>query len=294
MSKKDKNELFVYGVFAATGKQGSATADALLALGKPVRALVRRPESQTARRLANRGAQIVQADVEKPETLVSAMQGIGALWFMTTPFGPGGAVAELGQGRALAEAAMEAGVARIVFSSVSGSDRATGIPHFDSKFQVERELQELKTDVHVTVVRPVFFMDNLRAMAQKENDGSVVLRMPMPGDIPLQMIATEDIGRVCAAVLQDPDLVPEDAIEIAGDELTGQAIAEVIAEVTSVPARYEALPLESVQDQEEVFTMFRWFAQTGAYEASIDQTREINPNLKDLSVWIADAQLFRD
>ena len=116
MSKKDKNELFVYGVFAATGKQGSATADALLDLGKPVRALVRRPESQTARRLANRGAQVVQADVEKPETLVSALQGIGALWFMTTPSGPGGAVAEVGQGRALAEAAMEAGVARIVFS----------------------------------------------------------------------------------------------------------------------------------------------------------------------------------
>ena len=56
------------------------------------------------------------------------------------------------------------------------------------------------------------------------------------------MIATEDIGRVCAAVLQDPELVPEDAIEIAGDELTGQAIAEVIAEVAAVPARYEALP----------------------------------------------------
>ena len=43
-----------------------------------------------------------------------------------------------------------------------------------------------------------------------------------------------------------------------------------------------------------MFTMFRWFAQTGAYEASIDQTRAINPNLTDLSVWIADAQLFRD
>ncbi|WP_129662240.1 NmrA/HSCARG family protein [Rothia uropygialis] len=294
MSKKHKNEVFVYGVFAATGKQGGATATALLDLGMPVRALVRRPESEAAKRLAERGAQVVRADLDEPDTLAPAMQGLGALWFMTTPFGTDGAAAEIGQGKALADAAIEAGVARIVFSSVGSAERDTGIPHFDSKYQVERELQNLGSGVHVTVIRPVFFMDNLLGMAQKDNDGSIVVRMPMPGDVPLQMIAVDDIGRVSAAVLQDPELVPEGVIEIAADELTGEAVAEVIAEAASVPTRYEALPLESIQDQEEMFTMFRWLAQTDAYAANIEQTREIDPNLKDLSVWISDGQLFRD
>src|SRR5699024_3000433 len=208
----------IYGVFAATGKQGGAVAEALLERGKKVRALVRRPDSEPASALAARGAEVVVADVDRPETLVPAMRGVDALWFMTTMTPELGAAAEPPMGRALADAAVDAGVARIVFSSVGGADRDSGVPHFDSKWEVEQHLAGL--DLDVTVIRPVFFMDNLPSMADLDEE-EVVLRMPLPDGIPLQMIAVSDIGRIAATLLTDPSATSGGAVEIAGDELTG-------------------------------------------------------------------------
>jgi uncharacterized protein YbjT (DUF2867 family) len=53
----------------------------------------------------------------------------------------------------------EAGqVPHVVYSSVSDADRATGVPHFDSKYEVEKYFQSL--NVPWTVVAPVYFFGN--------------------------------------------------------------------------------------------------------------------------------------
>lgn len=173
----------VYGVFATTGQQGSATARALIAAGAEVRALVRRPDSEKAQELAALGAQIVKADFTEPEELPSAFEGLEALWFMTTPFGSKGAEAEIEQGQILGEAAVKAGVSRIVFNSVGGAERGSGIPHFESKFEVEKNLRAL--GLAVTVLRPVFFVDNFNGMVQPNGNGEFVVAMPLPDEIPL-------------------------------------------------------------------------------------------------------------
>src|SRR3954452_23124924 len=98
-------------VFAATGSQGGAVADALLDAGAHVRALIRNVDSDKARALAARGAELVRIDVDDADSLVSALEGVDAFWFMTTP--PGGmqnadTVGETKQGIALADAAAAA------------------------------------------------------------------------------------------------------------------------------------------------------------------------------------------
>ncbi len=274
----------LYGVFAATGKQGGSTANALLDQGARVRALVRRPDSEEARALAARGAEIVPADLDRPQTLVPAMEGLSALWFMTTMTPEAGAAAEPPMGKALADAAVEAGVARIVFNSVGGAERDTGIPHFDSKYQVEKYLQGL--DVRTTVIRPVFFMENLRFTAAAEN-GRIVLRMPLPDGIPLQMVSVRDIGRVAAAALIDPDSVPGGSVEIGGDELTGSQIAATLGEAAGMPASYEALPLEIMAGQPDAQSMFKWFAELPAYQADFEATTTLSGGALSLASWLA-------
>lgn len=274
-------------VYGATGQQGGAVLDALLAKGASVRALVRDPASDRAQVLAQRGVELVQADADEPASLVPALDGVQALFFMTTP--PGGVQTEdtegeTRQGIALADAAKQAGVPHVVYSSVGGAERETAVPHFESKRRVEEHLESL--GVPTTLVRPAFFMENLLGMSPSLEGDEIVVRLPLPDAVPLQMIAVKDIGAVAATALLDPQSIPDSAIEIAGDELTGSQIAAAYAKHTGMPARYEALPLSVLDDSYDMQAMFRWFADSAAYQADLAQVRALVPEVLDLPAWL--------
>ena len=273
-------------VFAATGSQGGAVTDALLAHGAQVRALLRDTTTDKAKSLASRGVELAQVDVHDPATLATALEGVVAFWFMTTP--PGGmqdadTAGETAQGIALADAAAEARVPHIVFNSVGGAERDSHVPHFDSKRLVEQHLAAL--GVNTTVIRPVFFMDNFHWFAPTTEGGELVLRLPLPDGIPLQMIAVRDIGAIAAQALLDPSAVPAE-IEIAGDELTGSEIAAAFATRTCMPARYDALPISAMDGQSDMQAMFRWFAETPAYQGDLDAVRQLAPEAQTFAAWL--------
>ena len=273
-------------VFGGTGKQGGAVVDALLDRGARVRALVRSPESEKARALAGRGVELVRLEIGDAASLASALQGVAAFFFMTTPAGPTPAEIEeeTRQGLAIVEGAVAAGVPHVVFSSVGGAERDSGVPHFESKRRVEERLEQ--SGLRVTLVRPVAFMDNYTFMGPSVEDGEIVLRWPMPDGIPLQLVAVRDIGLISAAFLLGTAAAPGGAIEIAGDERTGSQIAAAFGEHAGRPARYEALPLTVLGDNEDAQAMFRWFAETPAYQADISTVRAIEPGVWDLPAWI--------
>lgn len=275
-------------VFGATGQQGGAVVDALLERNANVRALARDPQSERAQALAARGVELVRADAEDSASLERALIGVDAFYFMTTSPGPGETQDVNGerlQGESLADAAHAAKVPRIVYSSVGGAERDSGIPHFESKRRVEEHLEGLGAPA--TFVRPVFFMDNFWSMARREDDG-IVVRIPLPDGIKLQLISTRDIGHVAAIALLDIAEIPERAIEIAGDELTGSEIACAFAEHTGLPARYEPIPLEALDGMDSLQAMFRWNAQPDSYQADIESVRTVHPGLQDLLSWLAD------
>jgi uncharacterized protein YbjT (DUF2867 family) len=186
----------VFAVVGATGQQGGATVDALLTAGARVRALTRDPSSDGARSLAQRGVEVVPADAGDPASLRAAFAGVDGAFVMTTPFGPGGTERETEEGHAFVDAVRDVGVPHLVLNSVGGAERSTGIPHFESKRRVEEHVQEL--GLSATFVRPVFFMENLTASPLAVEDGTLVLRQPLPGGIPLQMVAVQDIGAAAA------------------------------------------------------------------------------------------------
>src|SRR3989442_5138838 len=127
-------------VTGATGKQGGHLVRELLARGHAIRALTRKPESAGAAALAARGVTIVSGDFEDQGSLERAARGVDTVFAMSTPF-ESGAETETREGINMVRAASAVGVSHLVYSSVAGADRATGIPHFDSKFEVEKEIR---------------------------------------------------------------------------------------------------------------------------------------------------------
>jgi uncharacterized protein YbjT (DUF2867 family) len=273
-------------VVGATGLQGGATVRALLGADAPVRALARRSDSDAARALTELGADLVAADLDDPEGLRAAFTGVDGVFAMTTPGYELRIDLEVTHGHAIADAAAAASVPHVVYSSVGGAERHTGIPHFDSKRDIEEYL--VAQGLSTTFVRPVFFMDNFAQFATPTvEEGTLVVRLPLPPRIPLQMITAEDVGAVAAAATLDSDGVAGGSIEIAGDELTGEQIAEAYQHRYDVPARYEPLPIEVLGDDADQRAMFEWFAHLPAFQADFDATRALAPGTKTFEQWLA-------
>lgn len=279
------NALHTIAVVGATGQQGGAATRALLAYGYSVRALTRTVGSDAARELLDAGADVIVADLEDVSSVRAAFDGATGVFAMTTMPQAGdaesSAEAETRHGRTIADAAKGAGIAHLVYSSVGAAERGTGIPHFESKYRVEQYIASIGQPA--TIIRPVFFMENLQAGFQ---EGRVVLALPLPDDIPMQMIATADIGRVAAAVMLDPAWIGR-AVEIAGDTRTGSEMAAAFGRAVGLPADYLALPLSVLDGNDDMQAMFSWFAEPETYAADFAVTRELSRELLDLEDWVS-------
>src|SRR5437762_1786984 len=129
-------------VTGATGKQGGAVVEALLTRGHQVRALTRNSASPAANRLREQGVEIAVGDFSDSASLLRAATGVDAVFAMGIPFLAGNEH-EVQQGLAIANAARDASVGHLIYSSVASADRHTGIPHFDSKYPVEEHIASL-------------------------------------------------------------------------------------------------------------------------------------------------------
>ncbi len=274
-------------VFGATGQQGSAVASHLLKDGWKVRALVRNPKSDQAQALQQRGIELVQGDLNQPSSLQEAMKGVYGVFSVQPP--AEGTAAEIRQGKAVADAALQAGVSHLVYSSVGGAERKTGIAHFESKWQIEEYIRAL--GLPATILRPAFFMSNLFRYygVKEEADGTLTLTQALRPQTRLQMIAVEDIGKCAALAFAHPETFLGKAIEIAGDALTPSQIAESIEHATGKPTRFVELPGEQLRSFDaESANMYEWFNQSG-YQADIPALRELHPELLTLDAWLRQA-----
>ena len=263
-------------VTGATGKQGGHLVRELLAHGHAIRALTRKPDSPAARALAERGVTIVTGDFEDQNSLERAARGVDTVFAMSTPF-ESGAPTETREGINLVRAASTVGIRHLVYASVAGADRATGIPHFDSKFEVEKALR--RSGVPFTIVAPVFFMDNFLGdwLAAGIAKGSIA--MALPATRRLQQIAVQDIAQFTALVIERRERFLGARIDIASDELTIASAAAAIGEATGRRIAYTALPIDTVrQGNEDLARMFEWFDRVG-YDADVVGLRWLYPEV---------------
>src|SRR3712207_6050139 len=264
-------------VGGATGQQGGALARVLLERGHGVRAFIRRSDSPEAKELERLGAELAEGDFDEPSTLEEAARGTDALFIVATPFEAGMEV-ETRHGIAAADAAKAAGVEHLVYSSVADADRDTGIPHFDSKREVEKHIEGL--GISYTIVAPVYFMENLLTPWTLPQLKEGRLPMALPSSRPLQQIALSDIAAFTGVVLEHREEFVDQRVDIASDEISGEEVTEILTRVTGREIHYVEVPLAQVRQAmgEDGARMFEWFDQVG-YSADIETLRREHPEV---------------
>jgi len=249
-------------ITGATGQQGGAIAHELLSRGYRIRALTRKPESPQAVALAKLNAEIVTGNLDDSESLEKALTGVwGAYSVQNTS--EAGVEKEEEQGKRFANLARKAGVQYFVYSSVGSAHRNTRIPHFDIKWRVEETIRGLGFPSH-TIIRPVFFMENLLSPWFKPAIDQGKLAMAIKPETKLQMIGVKDIGKYGALAFEKHEHLNGQSIDIAGDELTMPETAQIISRASGKPVVFERTPIEEVRKFSEDYALvLEWFDRVG-------------------------------
>lgn len=231
-------------VLGATGQQGGAVARALNTKGWVVRALVRDPQGGKAKALAAQGIELRHGDLADSDTVRAAMSGVDAVFSVQPSSGQGSAYGvsdeqEALWGRTVADLAKASGVGHLVYSSVGAAGKGvTGMGHFDSKTEIEEYIRSL--DIRYTIVRPSSFMEMLMlpGMGLDQREFNFLMRP----DQAMQVIAVDDIGKIVAAILDAPAAHVGRTLEIAGDEVTGLDLQDVLSGAAQQPITYRRFP----------------------------------------------------
>src|SRR5712691_1138804 len=241
-------------ITGATGKQGGAVIRELAGTGFDLRAMTRHPDGEAARGLASTGARVVRGDLDDPASLRAALAGAWGVFAVQNTW-EAGVEKEEEQGKRIATLAHEAGVQHFVYTSVGSAHRRTGIPHFENKWRIEETVRSLRFPSH-TIIRPVFFMENLTSPFFL--NGDKIYAALDPATV-LQMIAVEDIGRYGARMFTDVARLNRREIDLAGDAATMPDAAKALSAGLGRPIEYVRIPIEQVrQNSEDSAIMLEW------------------------------------
>ncbi len=275
------NESRTILITGATGKQGGALVRHLVGKGFHLKALTRNPASDAAKALAALGVELVAGDLNDATSLKAALTGAWGAFAVQNTW-EAGVDGEEAQGKRFAIAAREAGVQHFVYTSVGSANRKTGVPHFDNKSRIEDTVRSLGFPSHV-ILRPVFFMENL--VSPGFLNGDLLVTAMKPGT-KLQMIASDDIGRVAAqAFIRSTDFAGRE-IDLAGDAATMAESAVVLSRTLGRPITFLEIPVAEVRkNSEDLALMLEWFESTG-YSADIPAVeRAFNLRMTTLAEW---------
>jgi len=264
-------------VTGATGQQGGAVARALLSKGHRVEALTRKPDSDAARQLMSAGADLVTGDLGETASVLKAASGVDTMFLMGNSY-EAGTEEETRQGIIAAEAAKSAGVGHLIYSSVADANKKTGIPHFDSKYLVEKHVAGL--GIPYTISAPVAFMENAVMPMSIGGLRQGVHAFPMPPKRVLQLVALADIGTFVAALAERRERVFGKRFDFAGDELSGEEQAKILSQAIGRPVNYQEIPLAAVrQINEDLALMAGWLDRVG-YDVDIAALQREFPDVR--------------
>jgi len=305
----DKRILAVVG---ATGAQGGGLVRAILSdpmRGFAVRALTRDTGSDKAKALVKLGADVVAADLDDVESLKRAFTGCDSAFCLTNFWEHFSPEKEVAQARAMAQAAKQAGVRHVVWSTLEDTRRWVPladqrmptlmerykVPHFDGKGEADAEFTKL--GVPTTFLLTSFYWENMIFFGmgpKKGPDGRLALTLPM-GDQKLPGIAVEDIGKCCVEIFKRGQEFIGKTVGIAGEHLTGQEMAAALTRALGKPVVYNAVPFEvyrafGFSGAEDLGNMFQFkhdFNEVFCGARNLALSRSLNPSLQTFEQWLS-------
>jgi uncharacterized protein YbjT (DUF2867 family) len=218
-------------VTGATGNTGSGLVQALRKAGVNVRAFVR--NEAKAQSLKDLGAEIVVGDLDRPETIAPAVEGVDRIYLLTWN-GP----TQAQQAINVIQAAKKAGIPHIVRHSMWGSKNSRIVQQGD---QVEAAL--FSSGLPWTLIKPTFFMQNLMMAAQTiASDGMLYWDT---GDGKLGMIDLRDIVDAAFAVLTGDGHEGKSYILTGPEAVSMHEVANTFSKVLGKKVTYVSVPGEA-------------------------------------------------
>jgi uncharacterized protein YbjT (DUF2867 family) len=298
-------------VFGSTGAQGGGLARAILADPKSefaVRAVTRKPDSDSARALTAAGAEVVVADLDDAASVQRAMSGAHGAFCVTNFWEHVSPEKELAQAATLADAAARAGVKHVVWSTLEDTRAffpADGkrmpvlmgkynVPHFDAKGEANRYFVGR---VPTTLLMASFYWDNMihfGAGPKKGPDSALAITFPI-GDKKMPGIAAEDIGKCAYGIFREGASMIGKTVGVAGEQPTGAQMAAALSKALAQPVKYNAVTPDQYRafgfsGAEELGNMFQFYADFADYccgVRSVEVSRRLNPELQDLATFLA-------
>lgn len=221
-------------VTAATGHLGQLVVQSLLNRGfaaPDIVAVVRNPDKAAS--LAAQGVTVRQADYNEPEAFAAAFAGVDRLLLIS---GLDPNLAE--QHRNIVEAARDAGVSLIAYTSVVRADTAKLIVAVDHK---ATEAIVRDSGVPFVLLRNGWYIENYTGTLAQTLERGVILGSAGEGRVSAATRA--DYAEAAAAVLAGEG--HEDKVyELGGDEsFTLTDLAAVISEQSGTPVVYRDMPI---------------------------------------------------
>jgi uncharacterized protein YbjT (DUF2867 family) len=306
------SEKKIIAVMGATGAQGGGLVRAILEDSEgpfAARAVTRDASSDQAQALSLLGAEVVEANMDDPESLERAFAGAHGAFCITNFWETFSPESEKAQARNMAEAAKAAGVGHVIWSTLEDSrkwipledDRMPTlmgnykVPHFDGKGEADLIFQEV--GVPTTNLLTSFYWENFIFFGsgpQRGEDGVLALTFPM-GNKTMPSIAVEDIGRAAYQIFKDgPEFIGK-TVGVAGEHLTGAQMAAAMSDAFGEPVRYNDVPFDVYRSfdfpgADDLGNMFQFMHDFEGYFCGarpVDGTKALNPRLQSFQEWLA-------
>lgn len=282
-------------VFGATGQQGGAVVEYVISdpeLSKQykVRGITRDLAKPAAQALQQKGVEVVKADADDSESLKQAMRGTYAVFGVTaTIYDEKLKQRELAQGKAMADAAVAAGVRYFIFSTLSNAGKISNgklqkLDHFDVKAEIEDYIraQPLKS----AFFAPGSFMQNFSHFMgpRPAGDGTYVIAHFVKPETQLPLIDTVgDTGKYVGAILAEPEKYEGKVLSAATRLYTYSETVETMSKASGKTVNYKQLPLDvwksflPAESADYLVDMFLWIQDYGYY----------GPQTEELVDWTA-------
>lgn len=241
MKQKDKPLITIVGIL---GKQGRSAAHTLLESGRyRVRGITRRTDSPLALSLVERGAELVSLplDLGYKKDFVKAFRGSDGIFMMTPSIVPP-QTHEMELGKQLADAAVEAGVQHIIFSSLENVDKITAgkkfAPHFTDKARVEEYIRTLP--IVSSFIYMAFFYTNLMEFYPPRTVGdTLVFPVYLPKDFRAPFVdPLTATGPAIFEIFLNPGQYAGKSLPVIGDIISPQEMVDTFVRVTGKKAMY--------------------------------------------------------
>lgn len=205
----------VITVFGGTGRQGGGVVQYLRNHGGfQVRVITRNPSK--AQGIAE---EVVYADLNKPETLDTAVQGsqgvflVTDYWAQTTIEDWSDTIDEFTQGKAVVEAAKRAGVKHFIWSTLPNtaliSNGKFDLPYWGGKAKLDDLVANAGFDYYSFVEAPCYYQNFLKELAPElQKDGTKVWSLPMRPELKaIHMGDIQQMGALVLGALLNPEKV---------------------------------------------------------------------------------------